>query len=172
MRLLRDQGLMICDYCGSQAAPPLNEEGVLALDRTKHECPVCATPLSEASIEGHALLYCTSCHGMLFEMERFYSIVQELREHRYWSRSALAPRGNRDSERLLRCALCAQPLDRHPYGGGGNVEVDSCERCGVLWLDRGELSRIVAAPDREPLLRETPIPTPEEPLLHRHPSEA
>jgi hypothetical protein len=30
--------------------------------------------------------------------------------------------------------------------------LDRCETCGVLWLDRGELSRIVAAPDRDPQL--------------------
>jgi Zn-finger nucleic acid-binding protein len=41
-------------------------------------------------------------------------------------------------------------MDEHLYGGGGNVNVDSCEACGVLWLDRGELSGIVAAPDRDP----------------------
>jgi Zn-finger nucleic acid-binding protein len=41
-------------------------------------------------------------------------------------------------------------MDKHAYGGGGNVDVDSCEQCEVLWLDRGELSRIVAAPDRNP----------------------
>jgi len=41
-------------------------------------------------------------------------------------------------------------MDEHLYGGGGNVNVDSCETCGVLWLDRGELSKIVAAPDRDP----------------------
>jgi Zn-finger nucleic acid-binding protein len=153
MRLLRDQGLMICDYCGSQAAPRLDEEGVLVLEPVKHSCSLCAEPLSgaslfRASIEGHELLYCTRCHGMLFDMEQFYSIVQELREHRYWSRSTLAPRGP-DSERVVMCPLCHKDMDRHPYGGGGNVAVDSCEQCGVLWLDRGELSRIVAAPDRE-----------------------
>ena len=30
MRLLRDQGLMTCDYCGSQATPTADEEGVIA----------------------------------------------------------------------------------------------------------------------------------------------
>lgn len=148
MRLMRDQGLMICDYCGSQTAPALDEDGVLVLDPTKHACPVCALPLSTASIEEHELLYCSGCHGMLFEMEKFYSIVQELREHRYWSRSTLAPR-SRGPERVLKCPLCGKEMDQHAYGGGGNVEVDSCEACGVLWLDRGELSRVVAAPDRE-----------------------
>jgi Zn-finger nucleic acid-binding protein len=41
-------------------------------------------------------------------------------------------------------------MDEHLYGGGGNVDMDSCESCSVLWLDRGELSRMVAAPDRDP----------------------
>ena len=42
-------------------------------------------------------------------------------------------------------------MDNHPYGGGGNVYIDSCEPCSVIWLDGGELRRIVMAPDREPL---------------------
>jgi Zn-finger nucleic acid-binding protein len=38
-------------------------------------------------------------------------------------------------------------MEHHPYGGGGNVFLDTCESCSVNWLDRGELQRIVAAPD-------------------------
>lgn len=40
-------------------------------------------------------------------------------------------------------------MDGHPYGGGGNVNVDSCEKCGVIWLDGSELRRMAAAPDLE-----------------------
>jgi Zn-finger nucleic acid-binding protein len=72
-----------------------------------------------------------------------------LREYRYWSRSSQAPRAFEDG-RALHCPLCKLAMDKHAYGGGGNVDVDSCEQCEVLWLDRGELSRIVAAPDRDP----------------------
>jgi Zn-finger nucleic acid-binding protein len=39
----------------------------------------------------------------------------------------------------------------HPYGGPGNVNIDTCERCSVIWLDRNELRRIVLAPDRSSL---------------------
>jgi Zn-finger nucleic acid-binding protein len=35
----------------------------------------------------------------------------------------------------------------HPYGGPGNLTIDTCERCGVNWLDPGELRRIAMAPD-------------------------
>ena len=149
MRLSRDQGLMTCDYCGSQAMPPMDEEGVVVMDATAHNCPICRIPLSEASIESCELLYCTSCHGMLFDMEKFLPLLEVLREHRYWSRSSQTPR-DLNAVRVLDCPLCRQQMDEHLYGGGGNMDVDSCEQCGVLWLDRGELSRIVAAPDRDP----------------------
>jgi Zn-finger nucleic acid-binding protein len=149
VRLSRDQGLMICDYCGSQATPRTDEDGVLVMDPTTHNCPVCATALADASIESHELLYCPRCHGMLFDMEKFLPLLDVLREYRYWSRSSQAPR-DRDAGRGLRCPFCRHEMDVHPYGGGGNVVVDSCEPCNVLWLDRGELSRIVAAPDRDP----------------------
>jgi len=149
MRLSRDQGLMICDYCGSQATPPVDEDGVVVLDPTERQCPVCKTRLVNASIDTHELLYCSRCHGMLFDMEKFLPLLDVLREYRYWSRSSQAPRAFEDG-RVLHCPLCNQAMDRHPYGGGGNVDVDSCEPCEVLWLDRGELSRIVAAPDRDP----------------------
>ncbi len=149
MRLSRDQGLMICDYCGSQNAPHTDEDGVLVMDPTSHNCPVCQTPLADASLESQDLLYCTHCHGMLLDMEKFVPLLEVLREHRYWSGSSQTPR-QFDAARVLDCPLCKHQMDEHLYGGGGNMDVDSCEACGVLWLDRGELSRIVAAPDRDP----------------------
>jgi Zn-finger nucleic acid-binding protein len=85
---------------------------------------------------------------MLLDMEKFLPLLNVLREYRYWSRSSQARRDTAD--KVLNCPLCKREMDKHIYGGGGNVNVDSCESCNVLWLDRGELSRIVAAPDRDP----------------------
>jgi Zn-finger nucleic acid-binding protein len=155
MQLSPVEGLMLCDYCGGQATPATDEDGVVVLEPTSHKCPACETPtvnapkLANASIEGHELLYCTQCHGMLFNMEKILPLLRVLREHRYWSRSSQSPRQS-DDGRAFHCPLCKQEMDKHPYGGGGNVEVDSCESCEVLWLDRGELSRMASAPDRDP----------------------
>ena len=33
-------------------------------------------------------------------------------------------------------------MEAHPYFGGGNAVVDTCERCGLIWLDAGELAVI------------------------------
>jgi Zn-finger nucleic acid-binding protein len=38
-------------------------------------------------------------------------------------------------------------MDTHFYAGPGNVIVDSCDGCSLIWLDRGELTRIAHAPD-------------------------
>lgn len=140
---------MICDYCGSQTSPRPDEDGVIVMEPTAHHCPLSATPLASALIESCELLYCTRCHGMLLDMEKLLPLLAVLREYRSWSRSSQAPR-DVDAGRVLRCPLCRHEMDRHLYGGGGNMDVDSCESCEVLWLDRGELSRIVAAPDRDP----------------------
>lgn len=41
----------------------------------------------------------------------------------------------------LRCPLDATLMDKDSAGG---PTVDRCARCGAIWLDRGELERIIA----------------------------
>src|SRR5579862_9939637 len=118
MRLSRDQGLMICDYCGGQATPRTDEDGVVVMDGTSHNCALCETPLANALIESQELLYCTRCHGMLVKMDNFLTLLDVLREYRYWSRSSMAPR-DADDGRVLHCPLCQHEMDEHFYGGGG-----------------------------------------------------
>jgi Zn-finger nucleic acid-binding protein len=40
-------------------------------------------------------------------------------------------------------------MDTHPYYGPGNVVIDNCGRCGLVWLDFGELDRIISAAGRD-----------------------
>jgi Zn-finger nucleic acid-binding protein len=51
-------------------------------------------------------------------------------------------------------------METHPYYGPGNVIIDSCSRCELIWLDFGELKQIADAPGpdrgvRKPVSRET-----------------
>jgi Zn-finger nucleic acid-binding protein len=41
-------------------------------------------------------------------------------------------------------------MDTHQYGGAGNVVIDNCYACSVIWLDWGELNRIITVPGEEP----------------------
>lgn len=57
----------------------------------------------------------------------------------------------------MRCPLCVdQVLDAHVRGG---IEIDICPRCRGIWLDRGELDKLV---DQEAptSIASTPAPPP------------
>jgi Zn-finger nucleic acid-binding protein len=40
-------------------------------------------------------------------------------------------------------------MTTHPYYGPGNVVIDNCPACAVIWLDHGELTAIRDAPGRD-----------------------
>lgn len=40
-------------------------------------------------------------------------------------------------------------MDVHPYYGPGNVVIDSCTACSLIWLDYGELQQMTDAPGRD-----------------------
>ena len=34
----------------------------------------------------------------------------------------------------------------HPYYGPGNIVLDTCSQCDLVWLDAGEFGRAIDAP--------------------------
>jgi Zn-finger nucleic acid-binding protein len=146
LRLDPNSGLLVCDHCGSQKEAPGSLEHLELLDETSSLCPVCATPLSHSRLEGHLLLCCARCYGMLIEMNRFATVIDALRAHEPRAFRIALPARQRPADRTLKCPRCGQPMLAHFYEGGGNVVIDTCERCLVNWLDPGELRRIAVAP--------------------------
>jgi Zn-finger nucleic acid-binding protein len=132
-------------------AEPQNEDGVQVGAETANVCPSCQAMLSDGIIENRPVRYCTNCRGLLVAMDRFLPLVEFLRALWHSTGTNIEPRDNSDADRHLTCPLCGNILLGHPYGGPGNVNVDTCEHCSVIWLDRNELRRIVMAPDHYPL---------------------
>jgi len=147
MRVERGRGVLVCDHCGSQQALPAALEHLELLSEASSSCPTCATPLSNSRLEGHPLLCCGRCFGMLIDMNRFATVIDAVRAREDSSFRAVLPRRQNPGDRLLSCPTCGQPMVGHLYGGPGNVVIDSCERCLVNWLDPGEVRRIAVAPD-------------------------
>ena len=54
-----------------------------------------------------------------------------------------------DAHVVEHCEQCRSGMDVHPYYGPGNVVIDSCSRCNLIWLDFGELKQITDAPGRD-----------------------
>ena len=37
----------------------------------------------------------------------------------------------------------------HPYMGPGTIVIDTCDGCNIIWLDYGELDRVINAPGKD-----------------------
>jgi Zn-finger nucleic acid-binding protein len=139
---------VICPACGAPVSPKPDTAGYQC--DYCHACPLCSLPLVHATIAKIPVLYCTQCHGLLLPMPVLPDIVDELREAREKAGKPVAvqtPPDRGDLKRAIRCPQCSQRMDTHFYAGPGNVIIDSCGTCLLLWLDRGELTRIACAPD-------------------------
>jgi Zn-finger nucleic acid-binding protein len=146
MRMDGNLGILVCDHCGSQQQPPAFVEYVDLQRETTSLCPLCSTPLSTSRLEGHPLLCCARCFGMLIEMDRFVAVIDAVRVHEHRALQTVLPRGQNPTDRVINCPSCGHPMLAHIYAGPGNVVIDTCERCQVNWLGAGELRRIALAP--------------------------
>jgi Zn-finger nucleic acid-binding protein len=126
-------------------------DGVEVGSETTKVCPACQALLSDGTIQNRSVLYCTKCRGVLVSIDTFLPLVEFLRALRHPTGSDIQPRDNSDADRGFRCPQCEKTMEGHPYGGPGNVNIDTCEACSVIWLDHDELQRIVMAPDHYPV---------------------
>src|SRR4051794_39997956 len=106
------------------------------------KCPACKEPLREKSAGGMTLDICYGgCGGIWFdatEMERVDARAATTL-HTIWQAPVTA--ANLTGPRL--CPRCAeQGLDRKWFSHLKKVEIDQCPKCGGIWLDAGEFSRI------------------------------
>lgn len=148
MRLEENQESLRCEYCYSVYTPEPNDEGVRPLGvPSPLACPVCAVPLEQAGLAGHRILSCTRCQGMLVPMSEFVALIEELRSRHAGAECVQAPADRTALERHINCPKCHAPMDTHFYEGPGNVVIDDCSRCYLNWLDKGEMMKIVHAPD-------------------------
>jgi Zn-finger nucleic acid-binding protein len=137
-------GPLVCEHCGSIAERAVFYD-VETAGESSRNCPLCATPLLDARIEGCPVLYCAACQGALVEMKDFVALTDAVRARAPRAGNA-RPRTQQPGDRKVACPICAQPMLGHFYGGPGNIVLDTCEACQVNWLDPGELQRIARAP--------------------------
>ena len=108
------------------------------------DCPKCGVPLGPVQVGGQDLRCCPSCEGVLVERPA----LLELREVSPSAHPLLevmpAPDEDpsKDEEESRPCPRCNRPMRSYPYRGGQTV-VESCGRCDTLFLDHGELGRIL-----------------------------
>ena len=66
-------------------------------------------------------------------------LLEQLRSGDH-SPAVQTPPDTGDLKRVIQCPKCNRRMDTHFYAGPGNVIVDTCDACDLIWLDRGELT--------------------------------
>jgi len=151
MNVVGDRDYFYCSYCGDFHFPHATPDGVKILGESSPVgCPVCHQNLVSAVAAHQApVLYCRRCRGVLVAQSDFVYVVQELRAQADGPDGRLHRITLEEQQRKLNCPVCDRLMDTHPYYGPGNVVIDICPTCQLVWLDYGELSIIVNAPGRD-----------------------
>jgi Zn-finger nucleic acid-binding protein len=143
MRGVRDADHFVCDFCASFHFPQRNLDGVAILGGPgQRKCPVCAEALISAAVQRKPVEHCSKCQGVLSDRRAFNGIVEQLRARNRRPRQDPRPIDPAERDRLLLCPVCKAPMEVHPYYGPGNVLLDSCHVCNLVWLDHGEIASL------------------------------
>lgn len=133
-----------CEYCGTYDFPDPNRDGVALMDEVSpYACPVCRKPLAAAIVKGIQILSCPNCRGNLIEQPKMLPILRQVELLDSINEEAVHPQSQSERTRIAICPACQKVMDVYPYGGPGNIMIQGCTRCGLIWLDFGELSRII-----------------------------
>lgn len=107
-------------------------------------CPACTKELTanRDDVTGLEIDSCFYCHGLWFdynELRKFFSAPKlfnkfRLPEHSFRVKVADAP------EQRMCCRCKEQPLKEAQLD---EVTVDECPQCKGIWLDSGEVSRLI-----------------------------
>ena len=161
MRLKSDSTSFRCEYCQRVFLPETNaDDGVRALgEPSGQDCPICVVGLVHATLNNIRICYCTKCHGMLVPMGALSALVDAVQGQKRGG-TIQPPADAEDLQRKTNCPACHHRMDTHFYGGPGNVVIDSCENCSLIWLDGGEVTRIAAAPEEQFASTETLLSSP------------
>jgi Zn-finger nucleic acid-binding protein len=143
MEPVANRNFLHCSHCNNFEFPEDTGDGIhVTGDPVEMSCPVCEKPLQSAVIEGETVAYCGRCRGFATFNHIFGAIVSKRRALHGPNEARFDPIDPAELQRALHCPVCKHRMEAHPYFGGGNVVVDTCDRCETIWLDAGELATI------------------------------
>ncbi len=113
-------------------------------------CPNCRTEMEPVVIGGVEIDYCPSCHGIWLDEGELQELAKYDAKEFKGVEQILMPPSTEEaqgglsssvSERI--CPRCNVKLYTYKYGGNSDIVIDGCPQCGGIWLDAGELAKIL-----------------------------
>lgn len=139
-----DQDLFHCQYCGSYDFPNPNQDGVALIgELSSSTCPLCEQSLVSAVVQKIRILSCPHCRGNLVAQSKMLPILRQAKPTASIGNDVPNLPNKAELKRTAACPSCRKRMAVYQYGGPGNIIIQGCEHCQVIWLDFGELSRIV-----------------------------
>jgi Zn-finger nucleic acid-binding protein len=133
-------GSRFCPRCGAEATRELLEEAVPL------PCPRCRQPMQALRLGTTTAHECSACGGLWLDPASLQRLSDD-RETRAGVVSVLAARvptvaAPPDVVRYVPCPQCGRLMNRKNFAQSSGVVLDVCATHGV-WLDRGELERVL-----------------------------
>ncbi|HTG99991.1 MAG TPA: zf-TFIIB domain-containing protein [Vicinamibacterales bacterium] len=149
---LNARGYYVCAHCGTTSFPEaVSRDGIRILGPGDSEvrCSSCDAPFLRGMLDDYLVDYCEKCRGLLLSRRDFAEVV---RRRRAWAQGQSVPPTHTDGAELrrrIKCPKCGTRMMTDWYYGPGNVVLDRCVACDLVWLDYGELKQIVDAPGED-----------------------
>jgi Zn-finger nucleic acid-binding protein len=90
---------------------------------------------------------CLTCGGVWLDSGELYLLLDkpgDRSKYNFQLKNAIATK-----EKLIRCPRCFKKMAKAWIDGGNSVPVDLCGNGHGLWLDSGELAKVLMTPDVE-----------------------
>ncbi len=152
MILYRERDYYFCEYCKSYHFPEQSTEGLRVLGENPEgiKCPHCKIVLNLMTYDDFYQGYqCSKCHGLMFNRTTFRDAIDSGRAK---AKAPPEPYNTFDPVELERrtiCPVCEKEMETFQYMGPGNIVIDTCHTDDLIWLDYGEISKVVNAPGRD-----------------------
>jgi len=113
-------------------------------------CPRCQSELQTRSTDGVEIDECPSCKGIWFDADELRRVKDEEDKDLNWMDFDLWKHADRFrvNTKPVNCPNCSTGLVTIDYDETG-VEIDHCTHCRGVWLDAGELEKIIGSLSEE-----------------------
>lgn len=104
-------------------------------------CPRDHSVMEEVNKNASFIDICGKCGGMFFDQGEMFGACGLKADPSYWDRPET---GGVMKDSPLHCSRCeGHMLAQDVAQGGVHVEIDRCAHCGGIWLDEGEIEKIM-----------------------------